>query len=78
MNIEDMTEDDLKHFIEDVIKDMVSAGELEAGESMEGGEEGEGEEIDMEAGEEEMPVDEEINIDELLAEMQAEDEAKEI
>ena len=31
MSIEDMDEDDLKSFIEDVIKDMVSAGELEAG-----------------------------------------------
>ncbi len=70
MSIEDMDEDDLKHFIEDVIKDMVSAGELEAGhEGMENeeGEEEEGEEI--EAGEEE-EIDEEINIDELLAEIE--------
>ena len=70
MSIEDMSEDDLKSFIEDVIKDMVSAGELEAGhEGMENeeGEEEEGEEI--EAGEEE-EIDEDINIDELLAEME--------
>lgn len=66
MSIEDMSEDDLKSFIEDVIKDMVSAGELEAGESMEG--EGEAE-VDMEAEEE---LDEEFNIDELLAEVEAE------
>jgi hypothetical protein len=72
MSIEDMDEDDLKSFIEDVIKDMVSAGELEAGhegmENEEGAEE-EGEEMEMEAGEEE-EIDEEINIDELLAEME--------
>jgi len=35
IDLEDMTEDDLKSFIEDVIKDMVDAGELEAGEEME-------------------------------------------
>jgi len=45
---------------------MVSAGELEAGESMED-EEGEEMEVDMETGEEEL--DEEININELLAEL---------
>jgi poly-D-alanine transfer protein DltD len=32
VSIEDMSEEDLKSFIEDVIKDMVAAGELEAGE----------------------------------------------
>ena len=77
MSIEDMDEDDLKSFIEDVIKDMVSAGELEAGhegmENEEGAEE-EGEEMEM-GDEEEMEadeegIDEEINIDELLAEME--------
>jgi len=70
MSIEDMSEDDLKSFIEDVIKDMVEAGELEAGESMEG----EGE-ADMEAEEE---LDEEFNIDELLAEMEAEKEGDKV
>ncbi len=35
IDLEDMTEDDLKSFIEDVIADMVAAGELEAGEEME-------------------------------------------
>ena len=30
-----MTDEDLKVFIEDVISDMVSSGELEAGESFE-------------------------------------------
>ena len=66
MSIEDMSEDDLKSFIEDVIKDMVAAGELEAGESMEDEEM----EVDMETGEEEL--DEEININELLAELDEE------
>lgn len=68
MSIEDMSEDDLKSFIEDVIKDMVEAGELEAGhEGEEGEEEGE-EEVDMEAGEE-MELDE-FDINELLAELE--------
>ena len=66
VSIEDMTEDDLKSFIEGVIKDMVAAGELEAAEG------GEGEEMEMGA-EEEMPEEgeseEEVNIDELLAEL---------
>jgi len=35
IDLEDMSEDDLKKFIEDVIEDMVSAGEIEAGESFE-------------------------------------------
>ena len=35
VDIEDMTDDDLKTFIEDVIADMVSSGELEAGDNFE-------------------------------------------
>ena len=62
IDLENMTEDDLKSFIESVIADMVSAGELEGEIEGEEGEEGEGEE--MEASEEE-----EINIDELVAEL---------
>ena len=54
IDLENMSEDDLKSFIEGVIADMVAAGELEG--EMEGGE---GEE--MEADEEE-----EISIDELM------------
>ncbi len=71
MNIEDMSEDDLKHFIEDVIKDMVQAGELEAGheemENEEGEEEEESEEMEM--GEEE-ELEEEFDINEILAELE--------
>jgi hypothetical protein len=58
--IEDMSEEDLKSFIEDIIKDMITNGELEAGE----------EETEDESEEEE----EEVSIDELLAEMEMEEE----
>jgi hypothetical protein len=50
IDLENMTEDDLKSFIEDVIADMVAAGELEGeieGEDEEGEEEGE-EEVKLE------------------------------
>lgn len=57
-DIENMSEDDLKSFIEDVISDMIEAGEIE------GGHEG------MEDEEEE----EEVDLDELLAEMEGLDE----
>jgi hypothetical protein len=51
IDLENMTEDDLKSFIEDVIADMVAAGELEGeieGEDEEGEEEGEEEEVKLE------------------------------
>ena len=48
IDLENMTEDDLKSFIESVIADMVEAGELEAGEGMEAEEEIEGEETEEE------------------------------
>jgi len=35
IDLDDMTDDDLKKFIEDVIEDMVTAGEIEAGENFE-------------------------------------------
>jgi len=68
MSIEDMTEEDLKSFIEGVIKDMVAAGELEAAE----GGEGEEMDMDMEMGDEE--GEEDVNIDELLAELEGTNE----
>jgi hypothetical protein len=86
MSIEDMDEDDLKSFIEDVIKDMVAAGELEAGEEEHEAEESEEEEAaeheegGSEEGEEEAEgeeVDEEISLEELLAELETGDESKE-
>jgi len=77
MSIEDMSEDDLKSFIESVIQDMVSAGELEAGreemENEEGAEEaGEEEAGEYEMGELEGGEEEEVNLDELLAELEGE------
>ena len=70
MSIEDMDEDDLKSFIEDVIKDMVSAGELEAGHEGMENEEGAEEEI----GAEEEELDEMVDLDELLAEEDMDEE----
>ena len=62
VEVSEMSEEDLKTFIEDVIKDMVAAGELEAGE-----------EIETEIGTEETEtVDEEVNLEELLAEVEME------
>ena len=55
IDLENMTEEDLKSFIEGVIADMVAAGELEG--EMEG-EEGEEEGEEMEASEEEISIDE--------------------
>ena len=57
IDIENMSEDDLKSFIEGVIADMVAAGELEGEMKGEEGEEGK----EVEASEEE-----EISIDELM------------
>jgi hypothetical protein len=49
IDLEDMSEEDLKSFIEDVIADMVTSGELEAGEEFEVEDEVEDEEeIDVE------------------------------
>ena len=66
LDLEDMTDDDLKSFIEDVIADMVKSGELEAGheeESEEAKEETEESEEDM------MMEEEDIDLNELLAEI---------
>jgi len=61
LDLEDMTDEDLKSMIEDVIKDMIEAGELEAGH------EGEGEEEAEEVGVED---EEEIDLAELLREIE--------
>ena len=47
IDIENMDESDLKKFIESVIADMVEAGELEAGDNMEGEEEESEEEVEI-------------------------------
>jgi hypothetical protein len=64
LDLEDMTDEDLKKMIEDVIADMVASGELEAGEGGDEIEDMEGEEVE----------DEEVNLDELLAEIESLDE----
>jgi hypothetical protein len=61
MDLENMTEEDLKSFIESVIADMVAAGELEG--EVEGG---------MGGDEMEMEDEEEVDIEELLAELMTE------
>ena len=60
IDLDDMSEEDLKKFIEDVIEDMVKAGELEAGEDFE-------DDVDVEVdvdGEIEVEDDEETAVDE--------------
>ena len=60
IDLEDMSEEDLKKFIEDVIEDMVKAGELEAGDEFE-----DDVEVDVtDDGELEIEDDEETAVDE--------------
>ena len=79
IDIEDMTDEDLKGFIEDVIEDMVTAGELEAG----------GDAVEMSDEEEEVDVDVDVDVDteeteetetevEVTEEMKSKEEVKEI
>jgi hypothetical protein len=56
-DLEDMTDDELKQFIEDVIEDMINSGELEAGEGMEDDED---EDIDLDIEDDE---DEDMDIE---------------
>ncbi len=70
IDLEDMTDEDLKKMIEDVIADMVAAGELEAGHE---GEEGE-EEAEEETG---MEDEEEVDLAELLREIEEMEEMEE-
>ena len=62
-----MSEDDLKGFIEDVIKDMVEAGELEAGEEME---------MDGEEPEMDMDIEVEDEVEPMMEEKEEVEEAK--
>jgi hypothetical protein len=73
IDLEDMTDEDLKSMIEDVIKDMIETGELEAGHE---GEEGE-EEAEEEGEEEIESEEEEIDLAELLREIENMEEDKE-
>ena len=72
IDLEDMSEEDLKKFIEDVIEDMVGAGELEAGESFE-------DDVDVdvdEDGEVEVEDDMETSVDVELDEAKDKDDEK--
>ena len=64
IDLEDMTDEDLKSFIEDVIADMVGSGELEAGENFE-----EEEDVDVED-----EVDVEVDSEEEVEITESEDE----
>jgi len=66
MKLEDMTDEDLKAMIADVIADMVEAGELEAGNEEGEGEEGD-EEIDLDLDNSE---EEDVDLAELLREIE--------
>ena len=65
LDLEDMTEDSLKKFIEDVIADMVETGGLEAGDDIEG------EEVEVEDEFKVEDEDEEVDINELIAEIES-------
>ena len=65
INIEDMSAEDLKNFIESVIADMVEAGELE------GNIEGEEGKEEMEMGDKEKTMDE-VDLEELMADVKTE------
>lgn len=65
LDLEDMTDEDLKKMIEDVIADMIESGELEAGE-------GEAEESEEEGEEVEVSDEEEVDLTELLKEIEDE------
>ena len=65
MNIEDMSEEELKSFIEDVVQDMISSGELEAGEEETSEED---EEVSIDEILAEMEMDEEDMYDENMYE----------
>ena len=62
IDLEEMTEEDLKKFIEEVVDEMIEAGELEAGH--EGMEDEAGMEMEPEVGAEEAPAEEEIPMEE--------------
>lgn len=66
LDLEDMTDEDLKKFIEDVIADMVESGELEAGE---GAEEEEDEDVDVDV-DVDVEDEEEVDLAELLKEIE--------
>ena len=74
LDLEDMTDEDLKKMIEDVIADMIESGELEAGEGAEDDMDEEGEEMEM------SDEEEDVDLTELLKEIEEEmkDDKKEV
>jgi len=82
VSIEDMSENDLKSFIESVIQDMIDAGEIEgASEEMGGFEEKgseEAPEMEMNPETPEMGIEEDVDLDELLMEIEMEEMLDEI
>ena len=71
LDLDDMSDDDLKSFIEDVIADMVSAGELEAGTEFEAKDE------EVEDDEVEVEVEDEVEITEEKEEIDENEEVNE-
>jgi hypothetical protein len=68
IEIEDMTEEDLAKYVEEVIKDMVASGELEAGPNFESDDEDMmGMDMDMNMGDEEIDMNMTMD-DEMMAE----------
>ena len=72
IDLEDMSEDDLKGFIEDVIKDLVADGTIEAGDEAMEDEEDVVDMDDMENVEDVEDVDVEIELDEMTKKEKAE------
>jgi hypothetical protein len=73
-DIENMSENDLKSFIESVVDEMISSGELEANDDSEAVSDDLDDMMNGEESEESEESEEMINIDELLAEMQDDSE----
>ncbi len=81
--LEEMSDEEIEELVMQVIDDMIASGKLMPGEGEEEGEEEEvedmgGEEEDMGAEEETEEIDEDINLEELLAEMDSDEETEEV
>jgi hypothetical protein len=73
--LEDMSDEEIEELVMQVIDDMIASGKLMPGEGEEEGEEEEMEDMEDMEGEE---IDEEINLEELLAEMDSVEETEEV
>ena len=73
--LEDMSDEEIETLVMQVIDDMIASGKLMPGEGEEEGEEEEMEDMEDMEGEE---IDEEINLEELLAEMDSVEETEEV